>query len=723
MQRVNFICSLRTLRSLCLCVEVVLFSLVLSLRAAEPEPKTLWEIGKADGKNAEFALAPSDYEKFQDDGFFIAGQSDPKRDWPYVHPGPADDWGGSREHTFTIWFGVKTAGRDAAQLPAGTPALPVAGNCRVLIDLIDTHFKQPPKIRIEIGGQKFEKQLQPGAGNESIEGDPSKGKAQHVEFELPASALKAGNNRLDITTTGGSWLLYDRVALEVPKEVEATAVENVSKPKPAQQSVVEGPAHILIDCEKVINTMRGGIGASWHAIEEPIPIGHGGSGWGGYPPAEDEAAWAQIDRHARWLGLDWNRVEIEQRIYEPERNQFTFDSAEMKILYRILDWCEKNKSDVFFQQMWSNVKWLAFPEFRDDPIKRVHSAPASMEDFGEGLASVVEHLVKKKGYTCIRSVCITNEPGYDWSWWTEPPKKAAPLRPGLAVVRKALDARGISIPLSGPDMTDTVPALDPKRFDYLDLLGAYDFHSYGENFDWKTKGQMVRLDKNTADWCAFAHKQGKPFFMSEFGTMPNGWGGDKPGPACFDSILKDAELVVRRINCGVDGFNRWSFLNRGDLDGAWQFVETWDRKQKRLLKEYTPRANTYFGLGLLTRFTAKHSEVLDCKVEGGKSGQFQRLFAAALRSPKGNLTLAIVNDAANSIEISADLRGLAKDAKLYRYSFSSKQKELADVKVEAEGEFALTATAATLKDRIEATSITVYSTYKLAHGDDGVIAE
>lgn len=81
--------------------------------------------------------------------------------------------------------------------------------------------------------------------------------------------------------------------------------------------------------------LRGGMGASWHALETPIPVvsgrSHGGSGWGGYPRAEDDAAWRQIYRHADWLGLDFCRVEVEQRSYEPERNQFTWDSPDMKI--------------------------------------------------------------------------------------------------------------------------------------------------------------------------------------------------------------------------------------------------------------------------------------------------------------------------------------------------------------------------------------------------------
>ena len=498
----------------------------------------------------------------------------------------------------------------------------------------------------------------------------------------------------------------------------------------------EAPKDVRItaDLATVINTMRGGIGASWHAIEEPIPVcekphpifhnkSHGGSGWGAYPPAEDDAAWAQIDRHARWLGLDWNRVEFEQRIYEPERGRFSWDNPEMRILYRILDWCERNKADVFLQQMWGNVKWNTFPEWRDDPVTRVHSGPLSMEDFGEGLAALVEHLVKKRGYTCIRWVCINNEPNGNWSWWQEPPNRVMPLKPGLAAVRKALDARGISLPVSGPDLTGGVPEFNPAKFDFHELLGAYDFHTYDEDFDWRGKRPMQPFDARTAAWTEWAHAHGKPLFMSEFGTMANGWGGDHPGPGSYESALKDAELVVRRLNAGVDGFNRWSFINRGDLDGQWQFIETWDRANKKLLRDYTPHPNTYFLPGLLTRFIAKHSTVLVCAVDGGKIGPWQRVFAAMLRSPKGNFTLAVVNDAPSGLDAAFELRGLASGITLHRYAVSGKDRDRADMTIDPQAAFALSPVSAGFKDRLEPMSVTVYSTYKLAHAADGVIAD
>jgi hypothetical protein len=298
-----------------------------------------------------------------------------------------------------------------------------------------------------------------------------------------------------------------------------------------------------------------------------------------------------------------------------------------------------------------------------------------------------------------------------------------PLKPGLAAVRKALDGKGMRIPLSGPDMSGGVPPLEPQRFDFHELLGAYDFHTYGENFDWLGKGQMTQFDKNTADWASWAHQNHKPLFMSEFGTMANGWGADHPGPGSYESVLKDVELVVRRINAGVDGFNRWSFINRGDLDGQWQFIETWDRKEGKLLKQFTPHPNTYFVLGLLSRFTAKHSDVLGCRVDGGRSGAWQRVFAAALRSPKGNLTMAVVNDAKTDCDVSIELRGIAENRTLYRYHVDETQRDRADLQIDSQTDYRLSRTAPTFKDRLAPMSLTIYSTYRLAHCDDGVMVE
>ena len=136
--------------------------------------KLLWEIGKDDGANGEFALTPWGYRGFKEDALFAAGISDPRADWPYVHPGPGDAWAGGRSHTFTIIFGVK-----------GRPA----GSCRLQVALLDTHSRTPPRLSIDLNGHAVEKDLPPGAGDASLFGDLAKGKKHRFDVSFPADFL------------------------------------------------------------------------------------------------------------------------------------------------------------------------------------------------------------------------------------------------------------------------------------------------------------------------------------------------------------------------------------------------------------------------------------------------------------------------------------------------------------------------------------------------------
>ncbi|MHC4546764.1 MAG: hypothetical protein ACYSYL_19980, partial [Planctomycetota bacterium] len=44
----------------------------------------LWQIGRADNNTSEYLLGPRGYAKFDRDGFFVIGQSNPAKDWPYA---------------------------------------------------------------------------------------------------------------------------------------------------------------------------------------------------------------------------------------------------------------------------------------------------------------------------------------------------------------------------------------------------------------------------------------------------------------------------------------------------------------------------------------------------------------------------------------------------------------------------------------------------------------
>jgi hypothetical protein len=218
--------------------------------------------------------------------------------------------------------------------------------------------------------------------------------------------------------------------------------------------------------------------------------------------------------------------------------------------------------------MWCNAAWLAYPEFRDDPVGRVHSAPVDLDAFADGLATLMEHLIKKRGYTCIKWLCINNEPGANFSWWQAPPNKPLSIGPGLAAVRKALDQRGLKLPLSGPDTTTAFPSQAPGDLDYLGL-GAYDFHDYGADFDFRTKGIYRRRSKTPLNGRLSPQRRQTALSLSSDGVR---LGARQTGCAARRPCSPAA--VVRLAN-GVAA-QPLEFPEPGDLDGQW-LVDTWDQ--------------------------------------------------------------------------------------------------------------------------------------------------
>jgi hypothetical protein len=355
------------------------------------------------------------------------------------------------------------------------------------------------------------------------------------------------------------------------------------------------------------------------------------------------------------------------------------------------------------------VEWNAWPG-----VHPLISAPRSLEDHARGLATLVEHLVGRKGYRCIRWLSIANEPpGGTWGYWWEygdapAPEGITPITPALAELRKELDARGIDLPLSGPDWTD-LPPFPESEIDFDAHVAAYDIHTY--------KGLDVDGQQTVAQWADWARKKGKPFLITEFGNMKLGWGGDDPGPASYPAVLSNAEVVIRALLAGADGLNRWSFTNRGDLDGQWQLVRTWDRDHKAFLDEVVPEPVPYYGFGMLTRFVAKGSRVVECRVAGSPDGGPEPL-ATALISPGGQLTVIVLNASERAATVTLEAGG-ARPERLHLYQIDEGRLGPA-FRMQPLRAFA---PADPVALTLPARSVTVLSSFELRHEDDGITVE
>ncbi|MGQ9731864.1 MAG: polysaccharide lyase family protein [Candidatus Zipacnadales bacterium] len=173
---------------------------LLSLSATLAATQELWRIGEFNNSYDEFACARN-YRAyattFPQDVTYRIGQSTPKQDWSFVHPGPADAWAGSRTHPFTIEF-------DLPQVPRAP--------LRLLIDLVDVQGIIGSSLSIRVNDAEGTFALQ--VGHEAAIHDPAAGKEQTVSALLAPSLFRAGANRLVLLSTG-SWLVYDAISLVI----------------------------------------------------------------------------------------------------------------------------------------------------------------------------------------------------------------------------------------------------------------------------------------------------------------------------------------------------------------------------------------------------------------------------------------------------------------------------------------------------------------------------
>ncbi|MFP5080965.1 GH92 family glycosyl hydrolase [Pedobacter sp. JCM 36344] len=194
---------------------VILVLILFSSSISKGQSKVIWEIGKADNKSEDMALAPAGYAKFLDqdfgweDRYFLIGYSKVNTDFAYVLPGPDDSWGGTgptsglRSHNVNILFGLKNN--------------PVEGNYKLIIDLVGYQSITPPLFKVSINGKSYVKQLSKHKPDNSITGDLKAAQEFVWEIPLAVNQLKKGGNEVSLTILAGSWMVFDQIKLTGPQ--------------------------------------------------------------------------------------------------------------------------------------------------------------------------------------------------------------------------------------------------------------------------------------------------------------------------------------------------------------------------------------------------------------------------------------------------------------------------------------------------------------------------
>ncbi|MDL2322454.1 GH92 family glycosyl hydrolase [Bacteroidales bacterium OttesenSCG-928-A17] len=184
----------------------------------------VWNIGVHDNSSAELALGPSDYKKFlandfgYEDRYYLIGQSNPKKDFPYVIPGPSDAWGGTwatsgwRTHDVNILFGVEE----------------IAPNTqfKLIVDLLDSHPKKS-LFKVIINDKQSEKFLLKGQSDSTLVGKTPGIKSRTIEIPIDKNVIREGGNAITLTVLEGSWVVFDDVRLEATLPVKLEQPDKV----------------------------------------------------------------------------------------------------------------------------------------------------------------------------------------------------------------------------------------------------------------------------------------------------------------------------------------------------------------------------------------------------------------------------------------------------------------------------------------------------------------
>jgi hypothetical protein len=306
----------------------------------------------------------------------------------------------------------------------------------------------------------------------------------------------------------------------------------------------------------------------------------------------NEQDYALIKERIAWMRLPVARVMMLCQWCCRENGKFDFENPNMLRLYRLLDILQQQGTNVILTDWGVGLPWLKAEGIRD----------AQDPHYARAIATYLDHLVNNKGFRCIRSFVMGNEPDLelrDYEFWKQAVHSVA-----AELEKSGLDKQ---IYFAGTGQTEITLRNDWHRPAVYDLDGVFAFftaHTY-PHFELVRDGKLesVLRQFREAPYSDHPDLKRKPLIITESGVI--GFGGSHKGNNAIgrrEYGLDMADLAIQTAASGADGILAWMLDDNSHQDFYWGM---WANKQQGM--ELRP---WFYPWALFCRFVPDGSTVI-----------------------------------------------------------------------------------------------------------------
>jgi hypothetical protein len=420
-------------------------------------------------------------------------------------------------------------------------------------------------------------------------------------------------------------------------------------------------ATIKVDVNKVLEENFLGVGVQWSSYP-----------W--WDISEDD--WNKVFKRLEYMQMPFARVMLDAFWYcqgfdDKGKPIYTWDTAYMKKLYILLDWCQQNDVLVMIGE-WGRPNGKDLDLAVDDPR------------WTSMIADFLEHMLEKKNYTCIKYYNLYNEPHGWWSGITWQEWKTA-----IDNLHREFKKRGLhkKIKLATPDADRKWTTKVLKDDQLRPQTGIYDEHWYVMNLEIQrgllelyTRDQIRQIN---------AKDPGKQFFLGEIGIIDDKTKYDQQLHVHdFWYGVSMADAAIQMIRGGMSGFLAWN------LDDAMHFNGDGGESMNALGDTLPENAYEHRKIwGFWNIVGAEHGDPADenmrpwfytwsalsrafpkgCQTLEAEDAGIYQLRVAAARIPAGDdryhVSLAVANHTDDKRIIKIHVPGISQKVSLAKYEY------------------------------------------------------